>query len=402
MLHEFWHNVAHNLFKPFLLFFYLGLLIPILKVRFEFPRAVSQGLTMYLLLAIGWQGGEEFATINAANIGAIAGFMAVGFALNFVIGAFTYFVLTWTSGMRRIDQAMIAGCYGSDSAGTFAICVAILTGLGIAFNAYMPVMLAVMEIPGCLLAVYLAARLRNRGMDATGNMPGELGYIPPATQRVGPGTATQPICGQSLDSDQELTISVKEPGCPGPWQQYQLVVKQHVPKVPLIKDVLLSPGLCLLVGSIVVGFISGLQGHNVAHDDDIFFVSAFQGALCLFLLEMGMRASRKLKDVQSAGIGFIFFGLLAPNFFALLGIVVAHGYAFLTNTAFRPGTYVLFAVLCGAASYIVVPAIQQLAVPEASPTLPLAVSLGLTFTYNVTIGIPLYLELDHLATWYGL
>lgn len=59
MLQEFWHNFTHNLFKPLLLFFYFGFLIPILKVRFEFPYVIYQGLTMYLLLAIGWHGGEN-------------------------------------------------------------------------------------------------------------------------------------------------------------------------------------------------------------------------------------------------------------------------------------------------------------------------------------------------------
>ena len=64
MLQEFWHNFTHNLFKPLLLFFYFGFLIPILKVRFEFPYVIYQGLTMYLLLAIGWHGGEELAKIK--------------------------------------------------------------------------------------------------------------------------------------------------------------------------------------------------------------------------------------------------------------------------------------------------------------------------------------------------
>ncbi|MGO9036029.1 MAG: sodium-dependent bicarbonate transport family permease [Mycobacterium sp.] len=59
MLYEFWQNFTHNLFKPLLLFFYLGFLIPILKVRFEFPYVIYQGLTMYLLLAIGWHGGVK-------------------------------------------------------------------------------------------------------------------------------------------------------------------------------------------------------------------------------------------------------------------------------------------------------------------------------------------------------
>ena len=132
-----------------------------------------------------------------------------------------------------------------------------------------------------------------------------------------------------------------------------------------------------------------------------FFVAAFQGVLCLFLLEMGMTASRKLRDLKFAGRGFIFFGLLAPNFFATLGILAAYAYAYLTDTHFQPGTYVLFAVLCGAASYITVPAVQRLAIPEASPTLPLAASLGLTFSYNVTIGIPLYIEINRVvAHWF--
>lgn len=110
-----------------------------------------------------------------------------------------------------------------------------------------------------------------------------------------------------------------------------------------------------------------------------------------------MTAARKLKDLRSAGRGFILFGLLAPNVFATLGIIVAHSYAYLTNTDFKLGSYVLFAVLCGAASYIAVPAVQRLAIPEASPTLPLAASLGLTFAYNVTVGIPLYIEIARIV-----
>ena len=108
---------------------------------------------------------------------------------------------------------------------------------------------------------------------------------------------------------------------------------------------------------------------------------------------MGMTAARKLKDLRSAGLGFIAFGLIMPNIFALLGILTAHAYAALTHTHFELGTYVLFSVLCAAASYIAVPAVQRLAIPEASPTLPLAASLGLTFSYNVTIGIPVYIML---------
>ena len=203
MLYEFWHNFTSNLFKPLLLFFYFGFLIPLLKVRFEFPYAIYQGLTMYLLVAIGWQGGEELAMIKPADIDNIAGFTVMGFVLNFVIGIAAYYLLKSMTAMRQVDRATIAGYYGSDSAGTFATCVAVLTGVGIAFNAYMPVLLAVMEIPGCLVALYLVARLRHRGLNEAGYMPGEPGYTPPAKVGVGPGTAARPPHGQSLESLQE-------------------------------------------------------------------------------------------------------------------------------------------------------------------------------------------------------
>ncbi len=159
----------------------------------------------------------------------------------------------------------------------------------------------------------------------------------------------------------------------------------------LLHEVFLNPGLYLLFGGIVIGLISGLQGQAVTRDDDNFFITLFQGVLCLFLLEMGMTASRKLRDLKSGGPGFIVFALVAPNIFATFGIIVAHTYSYATGANFELGSYVLFAVLCAAASYIAVPAVQRLAIPEASPTLPLAASLGLTFSYNVTIGIPLYI-----------
>jgi uncharacterized protein len=403
MLQEFLHNFLHNLFKPLLLFFYFGFLIRMLKVDFEFPYVIYQGLTMYLLVAIGWHGGEELADIKASSVGHIVGFMITGFVLNFVIGLLAYLLLNRLTTLRRVDKATVAGYYGSDSAGTFATCVAVLAGVGLAFDAYMPVMLAVMEIPGCLVALYLVARLRHRGMDPDGNMPDEPGYIAPVPAMVGPGAAAQPAPGQQLaiepDTEERVQYALMRRRRPGRGTG----AKEGILSRQLLREVFLNPGLCLLFGGIVIGFVSGLQGHKVTHDADSLFITAFQGALCLFLLEMGMTAASKLRDLKSAGRGFILFGLLAPNLFAPLGIIVAHAYAYLTDTALAPGTYVLFAVLCGAASYIAVPAVQRLAIPEASPTLPLAASLGLTFSYNVTIGIPLYIEISRIVgQWFAV
>jgi hypothetical protein len=405
MLHEFFENFLHNLFKPLLLFFYFGFLLRILKVDFQFPYVIYQGLTMYLLVAIGWHGGEELAQIKASSIAEIVGFLATGFVLNFIIGMLAYLLLSRLTALRQVDKATVAGYYGSDSAGTFATCVAVLTGVGLAFDAYMPVMLAVMEIPGCLVALYLVARLRDRGMDGDGNMPEEPGYVAPVPAKVGPGAAAQPAAGQDLDEETEerIQFALRKRKHPGWEHAAGSGGKEGILSRKLLREVFLNPGLCLLFGGIVIGFVSGLQGHKVTHDADSLFISAFQGALCLFLLEMGMTAASKVRDLRAAGRGFILFGLLAPNLFAPLGVIVAHTYAYLTNTDFKLGTYVLFAVLCGAASYIAVPAVQRLAIPEASPTLPLAASLGLTFSYNVTIGIPLYVEISRIVGhWFGV
>ena len=166
MLQTFWENFRHNLFKPLLLFFYMGFLVPILRVEFEFPHVIYQGLTIYLLVSIGWHGGEELAKLDNTVLTQALEFMGVGFVTNFVIGIVAYLLLRSLTKLRRVDAATVAGYYGSDSAGTFATCVGVLNGLialgQVEFRpaAYMPVMLAVMEIPGCLVALYLVSRLR--------------------------------------------------------------------------------------------------------------------------------------------------------------------------------------------------------------------------------------------------
>jgi hypothetical protein len=385
MLEQFLYNVSHNLFKPLLLFFYMGFAIPLLRVPFEFPKVLYQGLTMYLLIAIGWHGGEELAALSAIDLQHAGGFMIIGFLTNTLIGVAAYSILRIVTKLRKIDAATVGGYYGSDSAGTFVTCLGVLTAANIAFAAYMPVMLAVMEIPGCLVALYLVSRMRASGqMDAHGNMPGELGYD--ASTR-GQRSHSLP----HLDEGEAVHV-------PAPSQSLGAAAASDFAESggglfnkKVMHEVFLNPGLFLLFGGILIGFIARLQGVRVTDSMDKFFVVLFQGILCLFLLEMGMTASKRLPDLRTAGWGFILFGLLAPNVFATFGILVAHGYSMFLGQPFAIGTYALFAVLCGASSYIAVPAVQRLAIPEASPTLPLAASLGLTFSYNVTIGIPMYI-----------
>ena len=73
LLLQFWENFRHNLFKPLLLFFYMGFSVPLLRVPFDFPHVLYQGLTIYLLVSIGWHGGEELAALDAHDLRKRAG-----------------------------------------------------------------------------------------------------------------------------------------------------------------------------------------------------------------------------------------------------------------------------------------------------------------------------------------
>ena len=423
LLTDFYNNFRSNLFKPLLLFFYLGFSIPLLKIAFDFPQQIYQGLTIYLLISIGWHGGEELAVLSGGTLAQALMFVGLGLVTNTLIGLATYFLLRRIiPKMRRIDSATVAAYYGSDSAGTFVTCLGVLQAAHIAFAAYMPVMLAAMEIPGCLVGLYLVSRLRKSGMDAKGNMPGEDGYnadtIPglyatvkssrvpdsfrPAHAMAGAAKSFDSGSNGSSSSSSssahisDTAIAVQTRGSQHSVEP-DILFDEEVPVVhspaKILREVFLNPGIILLFGGILVGFLSRQQGYKVVQADDQLFVSLFQGMLCLFLLEMGMTAARRLKDLQAASWKFVVFALLAPNLFAMFGLASACLFSHVINQPLQLGTYVLFAVLCAAASYIAVPAIQRIAIPEASPTLPLAASLGLTFSYNVTIGIPLYLVL---------
>lgn len=372
-------NVAQNFLSPMLLFFFAGFMIPLLRVEFEFPKALYQGLTIVLLLSIGWHGGEKLAFLKFdSEIIYILGFMLLGFVANMVIGILAYFILRATCTLRKIDAATVAGFYGSDSAGTFVTATAFLAAMNIEYAPYMPVMVAIMEVPGCLVALVIVSRLRSLGMDSNGNMPGENNYEVPKECRVG----DIPAMDTTLIADDSGLAQRRK----------KKMIDGH-----LLHEVFLNPGIFLLFTGVLIGLLSGLQGSKATEEAGHLFNFEFQPMLCLFLMEMGITACRRIKDLKSAGISFLVFGLLAPNLFALVGLAFAYGYATIFNYPMEAGTYTLFMVLCGSSSLIAVPAVQRMAIPEASPTLPLAVSLGLTFTYCVTIGIPLFLEIGKIV-----
>ncbi len=116
----------------------------------------------------------------------------------------------------------------------------------------------------------------------------------------------------------------------------------------------------------------------------------FKGMLCLFMLDMGLLAARRMSDLRYTGSFLVFCALLIPLFNAMLGI------AFSYMLGLSVGDMFLFTVLCAGASYIAVPAALRLAVPEANPGIYLPMALGITFPFNILIGLPLYLYIIEL------
>ncbi len=158
----------------------------------------------------------------------------------------------------------------------------------------------------------------------------------------------------------------------------------------LMREIMLNGSIVLLVGAFAIGWITGEEGLK---EIESFIVNPFKGVLCLFLLDMGLVAGRGLRG--GGGVltrGVLAFGVLMP----LVGSLIGLGAGMLLGLS--PGGVVLMMVLSASASYIAVPAAMRVALPEANPSLYLTLSLGVTFPFNLTIGIPLYVGIAMAVT----
>jgi hypothetical protein len=157
----------------------------------------------------------------------------------------------------------------------------------------------------------------------------------------------------------------------------------------LAHETFFGKGVTLLLGGMAIGWAAGPEG--LAPIKNVFF-DGFKGALALFLLEMGLIVSRQTSELKKRGVFLIGFGVLMPLLSAVIGI----GCGLLMELSI--GGLTLLATLAASASYIAVPAAMRIAVPEANPGLSLGAVLGITFPFNILVGIPLYYQLATLAT----
>ena len=160
-----------------------------------------------------------------------------------------------------------------------------------------------------------------------------------------------------------------------------------------VREILTGRSILLLAGGLVIGVVTGPDGYARVEP---FFGAPFTGVLALFLLEMGVLAGRRLGDVRRAGLGLVAFALGFPVVAGALGVLGG------TVVGLSPGGAMVLGVLSASTSYIAAPAAVRLALPQANPGLTLTSSLGITFPFNLVVGIPLYwLMADSLATMIG-
>jgi len=158
----------------------------------------------------------------------------------------------------------------------------------------------------------------------------------------------------------------------------------------LMREIMLNGSIVLLVGAFAIGMITGEKG---LADIAPFIVSPFKGVLCLFLLDMGLIAGRGLRSAKGiVTLPIAAFGIAMPLIGASFGL--AAGLLIGLST----GGILLMMVLAASASYIAVPAAMRVALPQANPAVYLTLSLGITFPFNLTLGIPLYLTVAQMVT----
>lgn len=267
--------------------------------------------------------------LSKQSLDAIVPQMLFCLALGLLIPLLLYPVLRRLVGLNGFDAASVAAHYGSVSVVTFAVASAYLTHRNIPFEAHAALWVALLEAPGIVAGIALARWTEKKQGGAAG---AKTGFS---------------------------------------WSA-------------LAHDVFLGKSVFLLVGGLTIGTLMGEAGTAPIAP---LFTLLFKGVLALFLLELGLVAGGRLGELKRYGIKLIAFALLAPMGLAVLGALGAKALGLST------GGIAIMAALAASASYIAAPTAMRIAVPQANAALSITAALGVTFPFNVLLGIPLYLKL---------
>jgi hypothetical protein len=250
-------TLLNSLSSPMVLAFVLGVFATIIRSDLKLPEGMYLGLTVYLLFAIGIKGGVKLTHtpfVEFYQSGLIAILMCL------LIPIYAYQILKRIAGFDSINAAAMAAHFGSVSVVTFSQTIVHMETNQIPFEGFVSALLAIMEVPGIMVALYLAKR----------NQPGEA---------------------ETLNTQQEI-----------------------------LKELLTGKGFVLLIGGLLIGLASGDKGFEQVN---AFFDAPFKGVLCLFLLEVGLVTGRRLSDLKKVGFRLISAAIAIPIINAFIGIWLA-------------------------------------------------------------------------------
>jgi uncharacterized protein len=231
-------------------------------------------------------------------------------------------------GFSGVDSAVLAAHYGSVSVVTYAVAASYLQRQGVAFEAHAALWVAVMEAPGIVAGVFLARRELNR---------------------------VKALEGKTVEAKSN-------------WRE-------------LAHEVLFGKSVLLLVGGLLIGALMGEKGLAPIAP---LFTDLFKGVLALFLLELGLVAGAQLPEVKRYGLRLLAVGIVSPLVLSLMGIAVGK------LLGLSVGGTAILATLAASASYIAAPTAMRMAVPQGNAGLSIAAALGISFPFNIVVGVPLY------------
>jgi uncharacterized protein len=340
-------SLERNLLTPIPLCFVLGLICTRIHGGIKIPKELYLSIAIFLLMSIGFIGGHELAhEYHEHGVSTIWKPALATLFLGCLTPITSYLVLHYVGRLSIADSAGIAAHYGSTSAVTYAVANSFVEQTQHPANSFLPTLVTILECPGIAIALVLGAALSAR-------------------ERAARGAATgKPVRESKLGE--------------------------------ALYEVMTGQSILLMAGLLVVGFISTLfmdpKGFQPFYD---FFQSKgmlFRGALCIFLLEMGLVAGERLSDLVKVGPFLVAFGIIMPLVHGFLGVYLGH------MAGLNLGGCTVLGAIVASASYIAAPPAVRLTLPEANPTLSITAALAITFPFNIAFGIPIYFE---MAKWVG-
>jgi hypothetical protein len=263
-----------------------------------------------------------------ASFGAIAMPAAATLLIGCITPVSTYLTLRHIGRFGEADSAGIAAHYGSVSAVTFIAASTFVKGMGAEPEGFMPTLLTLLESPGIHIALAIGA------------------------VRTGAGSR---------------------------------------PTKELLHEVITGRTMVLLVGGLIIGFLIGDKNWQVIAPFYDTKGAIFRGALCIFMLEMGLLAGARLGDLKKVGPFLLGFGMIMPLLHGALGTWLG------SAAGLSVGGATMLGAMAASASYIAAPPAVRMTLPDANPTYYLTLALAITFPFNVLVGIPVYYNIALLA-----